>query len=141
MFEVIPFDYRSRTFDPFRQMEEMQRAMFGQKPSGFRADVISKENEFLIEAELPGFKKEDISLDIEDDVLTIKAVHQNEESEEDEKKNYIRRERFYGSYTRCFDVSNIDVESIKAEYNDGILSLTLPKKVPEKPKARHLEIA
>lgn len=141
MFEVIPFDYRSRSFDPFRQMEEMQRAMFGQKPSGFRADVISKEDEFVIEAELPGFKKEDISLDIEDDVLTIKAVHQNEESEEDEKKNYIRRERFYGSYTRCFDVSNINVEEIKAEYNDGILSLALPKKVPEKPKARHLEIA
>ena len=81
-----------------------------------------------------------INLDIEDDILTIKATRQNEESDEDSKRKFIRRERFYGSYTRSFDVSNIDTSAITAEYNDGILTLVLPKKAPEKPKTRHLDI-
>ena len=142
MFEIIPFDYHpSRSsYDPFRHFEELERQMFSNPVSNFRADVLTKGDSFVIEAELPGFKKEDINLDIEDDILTIKATRQNEESDEDSKRKFIRRERFYGSYTRSFDVSNIDTSAITAEYNDGILTLVLPKKAPEKPKTRHLDI-
>lgn len=142
MFEIIPFDYHTSrsSYDPFRHFEELERQMFSNPVSNFRADVMTKDDSFVIEAELPGFKKEDISLDIEDDILTIKATRQNEESSEDEKRKFIRRERYYGSYSRSFDVSNIDTASIKAEYNDGILTLELPKKAPEKPKTRHLDI-
>ena len=141
MFEIIPFDYHTSrsSYDPFRHFEEMERQMFSNPVSNFRADVLTKGDSFVIEAELPGFKKEDINLDIEDDILTIKATRQNEESEEDSKRKFIRRERFYGSYTRSFDVSNIDTSAITAEYNDGILTLVLPKKAPEKPKTRHLD--
>jgi len=142
MFEIIPFDYHTNrsSYDPFRHFEELERQMFSNSVSNFRADVMTKGDSFVIEAELPGFKKEDISLDIEDDILTIKATRQNEESSEDEKRKFIRRERYYGSYSRSFDVSNIDTAAIKAEYNDGILTLELPKKTPEKPKTRHLDI-
>lgn len=142
MFEIIPFDYHpSRSsYDPFRRFEELERQMFSNPVSNFRADVLTRDDSFVIEAELPGFKKEDINLDIEDDILTIKATRQNEESDEDSKRKFIRRERFYGSYTRSFDVSNIDTSAITAEYNDGILTLVLPKKAPEKPKTRHLDI-
>ena len=88
MFEIIPFDYHTSrsSYDPFRHFEELERQMFSNSVSNFRADVMTKGDSFVIEAELPGFKKEDISLDIEDDILTIKATRQNEESSEDEKK-------------------------------------------------------
>lgn len=144
MFEIIPFDYKPARsyYDPFRHLEEMERQFFSAPSvSGFRADVMSKDDAFVIEAELPGFKKEEISLDIEDDILTIKASHQNDETEEDSSRRFIRRERYYGSFSRSFDVSNINTDAITVEYNNGILSLVLPKKEPEKPKTRHLEIA
>jgi len=141
MFEIIPFDHRRSSvssYNPFRDFDEMERAFFGNSVGQFRTDVLENSDSFIIEAELPGFKKEDISLDIDSDCLSIKAEHKEDSS--DEKKNYIRRERFYGSYSRSFDVSGVDTESIKAEYQDGILKLTLPKKAPEKPKTIHIDL-
>ena len=66
MFEIIPFDYHTSrsSYDPFRHFEEMERQMFSNPVSNFRADVLTKGDSFVIEAELPGFKKEDINLDI-----------------------------------------------------------------------------
>ena len=52
----------------------------------------------------------------------------------------VRRERYYGSYSRSFNVSEIDVEGIKAAYENGVLTLTMPKKAPAKPESKHLEI-
>ena len=60
--------------------------------------------------------------------------------DEDKRPNYVKRERVYGSFSRSFDVSGIDVEKIEAAYNDGILTLTMPKKVEVKPASRKLEI-
>ena len=107
--------------------------------SAFRTDITEKDGKYILEADLPGFKKEDISVDIDKDCLTITAEHKSEEKEEN-ADSYIRRERYYGSYTRSFNVKGIDTEAITAAYNDGVLTLTMPKKEPEVPAARRLEI-
>ena len=143
MFELIPFDRsfrRMANFDPFREMDNMERSFFGNANivSAFRTDVSDTGDAFVLESELPGFSKDDINIDIENDCLTISAERNYEEK--DEKQSYIKRERFYGSYSRSFDVSGIDVDNIEAEYVDGVLKLTLPKKAAEIPASRRLEI-
>ena len=145
MFELIPIDRRNHrvtTYDPFRAFDEMERAFFGdsQQPSvlSFRTDVKDTGDAYKLEAELPGFKKEDIKIDIEDDCLTISA--ERSLNKDEEKPNFIKRERFYGSYSRSFDVSGIDVDKISAAYTDGVLTLDLPKKVETAPASRRLEI-
>ena len=139
MFELIPFTRHVNVYDPFRAFDEMQRSFFNDRPAmGFRTDVSDTGDAYKLEAELPGFKKEDINIDIEDDCLTISVERKVED--EDKRPNYVKRERVYGSFSRSFDVSGIDVEKIEAAYNDGILTLNMPKKVEVKPASRKLEI-
>ena len=143
MFELIPFDRRIRNvaaFDPFRMFDEMDRRLMNAAPavSAFRTDVIDTGDAFKLECELPGFKKDDIKIDIENDCLTISAERSAENK--DEKDNYVKRERYYGSFSRSFDVSGINVDGIEAAYTDGVLNLTLPKKAAEIPASRRLEI-
>ena len=143
MFELIPFDRHSRNmagFDPFRMLNEMDRRFFTGVPSVsvFNTDVIDTGDAFKLECELPGFKKEDIKIDIENDCLTISAERKADNKEE--KDNYVKRERFYGSFSRSFDVSGINVDGIEAAYNDGVLTVKLPKKSAEIPASRRLEI-
>ncbi len=90
-----------------------------------RADIRETENEWLIDAELPGVDKKDIQIDLNDGYLTISVERKNEVNEENEK--YIRRERSYGTYKRCFYVDDVKEDEIKAAYKDGILTLTVPK--------------
>ena len=141
MFELMPFGYRRvSAYNPFRDFEEMSRSFWdNNNVSAFRTDITEKDGKYVLEADLPGFKKEDISVDIDKDCLTITAEHKSEEKEEN-AYSYIRRERYYGSYTRSFNVKGIDTEAITAAYNDGVLTLTMPKKEPEVPAARRLEI-
>ena len=141
MFELMPFGYRRvSAYNPFRDFEEMSRSFWdNNNVSAFRTDITEKDGKYVLEADLPGFKKEDISVDIDKDCLTITAEHKSEEKEEN-ADSYIRRERYYGSYPRSFNVKGIDTEAITAAYNDGVLTLTMPKKEPEVPAARRLEI-
>jgi len=144
MFELIPFDSPRgiSAFDPFRVFDEMERSFFGSAPAsahlGFRTDVSDVGDAFRLEAELPGFKKEDINVEINDEVLTISAERKSEAN--DEQPNYVKRERYYGSYKRSFDISGINADSIDAQYTDGVLVLNMPKKVPAVPESRKLEI-
>lgn len=139
MFELIPFARHMTTVDPFAAFDDMERSFFnGSAVSAFRTDVVDTGDSFLLEAELPGFKKEDISLDVENDCLTISA--KREHSTDENKPNFVKRERFYGSFSRCFDVSGINVDAIEAEYTDGVLKLTMPKKVETVPPTRKLSI-
>jgi HSP20 family protein len=142
MFEIIPFGRRNSVsnYDPFHDFYEMERNFFRGGLGEFRTDVSDDGKAFTVEAELPGFKKEDIHLDLDNECLTISAEHTEDNDDSDDKKNYIRRERYYGSFSRSFDVSGIDTDAIKAEYNDGILKLTLPRKEPAAPAAKRLEI-
>ncbi len=143
MFELIPFGRSIRSysgFDPFRGLDELERSLFSNVPtvSAFRTDVSDTGDAYKLEAELPGFSKDDIKIDIENDCLTISAERSADNKEE--KTNYVKRERFYGSFSRCFDVSGVNVDGIEAAYNDGVLTLTMPKKAAELPPTRRLEI-
>ena len=144
MFELIPFERRNRfisAFDPFRELEELERSFWGSSrmsPS-FRTDVIDTGDAYKLEAELPGFSKDDIRIDLDNDCITIAAEHGGE-TKTDGKSDYVKRERYYGSYMRTFDVSGVDTDAIEAEYSDGVLTLTMPKKTEEIPASRRLEI-
>ena len=145
MFEIIPIERRNRhvtTYDPFREMEEFERRFWGNSSmtTAFRTDVEDTGDAFKLEAELPGFDKEDIHLDLKDNILTIQAQHKESEEQKDENGTYIRRERRFGSFTRTFDVTGIDENGITAAYNNGVLALTLPKKAPVVPASRQIAI-
>lgn len=97
----------------------------------FRTDISEDEKSIVIEAELPGIKKEDAKISLEDKLLTIKAERKQES--ETQEKRYRRTERAYGSFSRSFVLSeNIDRENISASYENGVLKLTLPKIEPVK---------
>ncbi|MBO7395186.1 MAG: Hsp20/alpha crystallin family protein [Ruminococcus sp.] len=105
-----------------------------------KTDIKDTGDKYVMESELPGFEKEDIKLDINGEFLVISAEHTAEKEEKDENTKYIRRERKYGSYKRSFDISDVDAETITAEYKNGILTIELPKKKPSEPVAKRLEI-
>lgn len=141
MFGMIPFDHRdNNVFDTF---DSFARDFFRNSNTvlpAFRTDIRDVGDHYLLEADLPGFQKEDISLELKDGVLTIQAKHQDNQEQKDEQGNYLRRERRYGSFTRSFDVTGIDENNIRAAYENGVLQLTLPKAVPVQPETRRIEI-
>ena len=134
--------YESNRYDPFAMLNAWEKALWGDKSSAvsIRTDVRETDDSYILEAELPGFKKEDISVDISGDVLTVSAEHKEDKEEKDSKGRVIHSERSYGSYRRSYDLSDVEADRIDAEYTDGILKLTLPKKVEAVPASRRLEI-
>lgn len=140
MFGMIPFGREENSL--FNYLDNMERSLFTGfgDMSQFRCDIQDKGDSYLMEAELPGFNKEDIKLDLKDGILTISAQHGENKDEEDGKGSYIRRERRYGSFTRSFDVTGVDEEHITAAYNNGVLELNLPKAVPVVPEAKRIAI-
>ena len=106
----------------------------------FRTDVIDQGDKYLLQAELPGFQKEDINIDLKNDLLTISASHKEEKDEEDKNK-YIRKERYYSSYSRSFRVNDIESGDIDASYNNGILEVIFPKRnLESKDTVQRIEI-
>lgn len=98
------------------------------KEQNMKCDIYEKDGNYHIEMDVPGFKKEDISIEASDGYLTIKAEKNSENNEEDENKNYIRRERSYGAYERSFYLGDLDQDKVEAEFKDGILKISVPKK-------------
>jgi HSP20 family protein len=96
-------------------------------------DIKEDETSFYVIAELPGMKREDISVELENNVLSLKGERRFERSEE--KENYHFVERSYGSFYRSFSLPrNVKPDEIRAEYKDGVLTLTLPKTEEVRPK-------
>ena len=141
MFGMIPFERSDDNF--FDLFDNFERKFFGNSNAAipdFRTDIRDAGDRFVLEAELPGFNKEDIKLDVKDGILTISAQHDENKDEKDDKGSYIRRERRYGSFTRSFDITGVDEEHITASYNNGVLELNLPKAVPVVPEAKRIAI-
>jgi len=117
---------RNRSFwvDPF--MDLFDHWASDNRESGLRVDLAEKENHYVITAEIPGVKSEDLSVTVENDVLTISAEKRDEF--EGKEGGVYRRERSYGSLSRSFKLGEqVNTEKIDAEYKDGVLTLTLPK--------------
>ncbi len=131
----------SNYFDPFRMMADMEREFFGGQRSGsFSTDIRETDSAYILEADLPGFSKEDIHVDISRDALTISAERHSQYEDQEKKSSYIRCERSYGSYERSFSLEGVDTDAIKAAFTNGVLTLTLPKRVEPKVVGRRLEI-
>jgi HSP20 family molecular chaperone IbpA len=124
----------------YRADNERQDA--GNFTSLMRTDVIEKDNCYQLEAELPGFNKEDIKIDLKNDVLTISASHSENSDEKDNNGKYIRRERRSSSYQRSFKVNDLKAEDIIAQYRNGVLTVNIPKKeaIPEKEEVSRIEV-
>lgn len=150
MFELKPYTKKNAAAyrDPFREFENLEREFFGNpyalfRGNGlgeFRTDLKDDGDKYTLEADLPGFDKKDINIEMNGDVLTINAERHSEHEEEDKKKNYIRCERSYGSYSREFDISGVEADGITAKYENGVLTLKMPKKSKTLPETRKLEI-
>ena len=141
MFEMMPFAYSNDLLDSFQNFEKNFFSEIGRSFSGFNTDIQDTGKEYVLEAELPGFNKEDIHVDVQDGVLTISAKHEEKQDEKDEKSGkYVRRERRYGSYQRSFTLDGVDPKSIQGSYENGVLKLTLPKEQPTVPETHRIEI-
>lgn len=116
------------------------RASLSNAKNNFKADVHETEKEYEVKVDLPGFNKKDISIEFDHDVLTIHAKRQSETSEKNDEGQYIKQERSYGSMTRQFYLKNADEENSKANYTDGVLTLTLPKLSSEDNKKKQITI-
>ena len=98
------------------------------KEQNMKCDIYEKGGDYHIEMDIPGFNKDEISVETKDGYLTIKAEKKNEVNEEDKNKNYIRRERTYGKYERSFYLGDLDEDKIDATFENGMLKLVVPKK-------------
>lgn len=105
--------------------------------TGFSVDVLDEGDRYTIEADLPGFEKENVSIEYKDNHLTIEAKRQD--LNEEKSDHFIRRERFVGSVKRSFYVDSIDPDQIKASFNNGVLKVTLDK-LPLKDNVRSIVI-
>ena len=132
MFGLTPYESRKNQivnkrprdiFDYFFNDDFMP--LFSGDFTSFKADVRETDKEYVIDAEIPGVEKKDIQLDLNDDVLTISVKKDNEINEE--KGSYIRRERRYGTSSRSFRIDNVKHEGVSAKFENGVLSVSLPK--------------
>ncbi len=144
-------------FDPFRGFESITKGMsdfLSEFEKGFniefgdfspRVDISEDDKNYYITAELPGLTKEDVKVSINDDnYLIIKGEKKREfkTEEKDEDRNYIRVERNYGMFTRSFLLpDNLKNDSINAKFENGVLSITLEKVEPAKPKEVEIKIS
>jgi len=137
MYELIPFG--GENF--FNYLDNFEKTFWGNAAKSvgtFKTDIVDRGDKYLLQAELPGFKKEDIYVDLDGNYLTIQASHTQESKSNLDK--VVRKERQYSAFSRSFNVSGINTEGITAEYNNGILELQLPKITDEKPKGKKIEI-
>ncbi len=108
--------------------------MFTVKNNNMKCDIYEKNGDYHIEMDIPGFNKEDITVETKDGYIKISAQKNEEQVDKDEKKNYIRRERSYGKFERSFYLGDLDAENIDAEFKNGMLKIVIPKKEETKNK-------
>ena len=138
-------------YNPFAEIEDTGLRLFqdavarlvnepSSRPWTPSVDVLETKNELVIKADVPGLEMKDIEILLENGTLTIKGERKFEEHKE-EKGGYHRTERSYGSFARYFTLPDtVDAERVKAEYKNGVLSVTLPKKELAKPRSIKVEL-
>jgi len=144
-------------WDPFRELEEVSNRLnrvFGRSP--FRAgserelltsadwmpsaDISETDKAYLIKAEIPGVRKEDVKVSLQDGMLTIQGERKMEKEEKGEKHHRV--ERSYGSFVRSFSLpDNVDESAVQAEFKDGMLNVTLTKSAKSKSRAVNVKVS
>ena len=137
------FDELMDEFPFGSRMPALGGGVYGKREKNLmKTDVKEKDGNYILDIDLPGFKKEDIRAELRDGYLTISADRSYEREEKPEDGKIIRRERFSGSCSRTFYVGeNAKPEDVKAKFEDGILTVSLPKEEPKKLPAKNNLIA
>ena len=141
-------------FDPFRNFEERMRRFFGEGFEPFKTsteenwslatwaptcDIFETDNEIVVKAELPEVKNEDVHVTIDNNMLTLRG--ERKFSEETKKDSYHRMERSYGEFFRSFTLPHfVDANKVSAEFKNGMLRITLPKREEAKPKQLEVKV-
>ncbi len=99
--------------------------------SEMKTDIHEKDGNYLLSIELPGYRKEDIQIAMQDGYLNVSAVRNENKEEKDERGNIIRQERYQGSLSRSFYVGDIDEEDVKAKFENGELKISFPSVKPQ----------
>lgn len=106
-----------------------------------RTDISEKDGYYLLDMELPGVKKEDIHMDLENGYLTVAASRNSNNEEKDQKGNVIRQERYPGTFSRSFYIGDeVTEQDIKASFDNGELKVTFPKEVKKIPEKKQIMI-
>ena len=132
---MLPSIFGENLFDDFFDDDFMRfPAWSGRDPlygkhakNLMKTDVRETENSYEVDIDLPGFKKDEISLDLKDGYLTIQAAKGLDKDEKDKQGKYIRQERYAGACSRSFYVGDVEAGDVSAKYEDGILKISLPK--------------
>jgi HSP20 family protein len=140
-------------FDPFRGLSNFHEQLNRLFESNFltrghnaalttwapAVDIFETENELVIKADLPDMDEKNLDVRIENNMLTIRGERKFEQNAKED--NYLRLERTYGAFTRAFSLpSTVDPGAIKAEYKNGVLAVTLPKRAESKPKQVQVKV-
>jgi len=150
-------------WDPFRELDSFQNrlaSLFGQEPAKLHnhaaspaaskalatenwrplVDIVEDDNEFVITAEIPQVRKEDVKVTVEDGILVISGERKTEKEVKEKKLHRI--ERSYGSFQRSFVLTdNVDASQVKAEHKDGLLKVHLPKSAPIEKKSIEVKVS
>ena len=117
--------------EPFRMMSafDARNPLYGRHAKNImKTDVRETENTYELDIDLPGFKKEDVQVQLENGTLTIAAAKSLDKNEQDEKGRYLRQERYTGHCSRSFYVGDqVKAEDLSAKFEDGILRISMPK--------------
>ncbi|ARP50626.1 hypothetical protein B6259_06875 [Ruminococcaceae bacterium CPB6] len=135
MFDLIPFE--QQFFRPFDD------DFFGAHANSVlpcRTDIRDEGSQYVLEAELPGFRKDEIKVNVKDNCMTLTAQHKEENEQKNNEGQYVRRERRVTSMGRSFDVSDVQADKISARFENGVLTLTMPKKEAAKPLPTEITI-
>ena len=152
--KLVPWKARETGLDLFEDLEDFQREMNRLFDLGLRrplkagnggnlwapaVDIVDEKDQIKVKVDLPGLKKDDIEINVENDVLTIKG--EKKEEKEIKEKDFIRSERYYGSFHRAFTLpASVDAQKVSATYKEGVLEILLPKKEGAKPKQLKVDI-
>jgi HSP20 family protein len=138
MLELTPFE--RGTYDWLSPLQEFERRLSGSErfATAFRTDIRDAGDSFILEAELPGFSKEDIHVDVDPNCLKISAERKSDTKRDNQ--GYLCRERSMGTCSRSFRISGIKNDEITASYQSGVLHLILPKQKEQEESTRRLDI-
>lgn len=133
-----PLSFFDGWFDDFMPM--FSRKEMKEFNSIMKTDVKETEKDYILDVDLPGFKKEDVNLNLENGYLTISAKREHKVDNENRKENFVRRERSFGQFSRSFYVGDVEQDEIEAHLENGILTIKLPKEEEKKAKSNRIEI-
>ena len=148
---MMPSIFGENLFDDFMDFpfddkweKRMNKEFFGRKNPLYgknaarlmKTDVRETDSAYELDVDLPGFKKDEIQVELEDGYLTVTANKSSEQDEKDQKGRYIRQERYSGSCSRSFYVGDIRPDEVKCSYESGVLRIRIPKRDMQLPEGR-----